>query len=74
MAESLFNKVAGLRRVTLLKKRPWHRCFPVTFVKLLRTLFFVEHLWWLLNVSETNKLCKHKHNTKETCLAGIYLF
>ena len=23
-------------------------CFPVNFVKLLRTLFFKEHLWWLL--------------------------
>ena len=27
-----FNKVAGLRPVTLLKKRPWHRCFPVNFI------------------------------------------
>ena len=24
---------------TLLKKRPWQRCFPVTFSKILRTLF-----------------------------------
>ena len=24
-----FNKVAGLRPKTLLKKRLWHRCFPV---------------------------------------------
>ena len=29
----LFNKVAGLRLATLLKKRLWHRCFPVNFVK-----------------------------------------
>ena len=43
-----FNKVAGLRPVTLLKKRLWHRCFPVNFVKFLRTPFFIEHLWWLL--------------------------
>ena len=43
-----FNKVAGLRPVTLLKKRPWHRCFPVNFVKLLRTPFIIEHHWWLL--------------------------
>ena len=34
-----FNKVAALRPATLLKKRPWHRCFPVNFAKLLRTLF-----------------------------------
>ena len=35
--ESLFNKVAGLKPVTLLKKRFWHRCFPVNFAKVLRT-------------------------------------
>ena len=28
-----FNKVAGLRPATLLKKILWHRCFSVTFVK-----------------------------------------
>ena len=33
---------------TLFKKRLWHRCFPVNFVKFLRTPFFIEHLWWLL--------------------------
>ena len=43
-----FNKVAGLRSATLLKKRLWHRCFPVDFEKFLRTPFFIEHLWWLL--------------------------
>ena len=26
-----FDKVAGLRSATLLKKRHWHRCFPVNF-------------------------------------------
>ena len=43
-----FNKVAGPRPVTLLKKRLWHRCYPVNFVKFLRTPFIIEHLWWLL--------------------------
>ena len=43
-----FNKVAGLRPATLLKKRLWHRCFPVNFVKFLRTPFLTEHPWWLL--------------------------
>ena len=33
---------------TLFKKRLWHRCFPVNFVKFLRTHFFIEQLWWLL--------------------------
>ena len=27
-----FNKTVGLRSATLLKKRLWHRCFPVNFV------------------------------------------
>ena len=31
------NKVADLRSRTLLKKWPWYRCFPVNFVKFLRT-------------------------------------
>ena len=34
-----FNKVAGLRPATLLKKRLWHRCFSVNFVKFLRKPF-----------------------------------
>ena len=47
--QSLFlNKVAGLKPATLLKKRPWHRCFPVNFAKVLRTPFLIEHLRWLL--------------------------
>ena len=32
----VFSKVAS----TLLKKRLWHRCFPVNFAKFLRTPFF----------------------------------
>ena len=42
-----FNKVAG-RPAALLKKRPWHRCFPVNCVKILRTSFLIEKPWWLL--------------------------
>ena len=43
-----FNKVAGLRPASLLKKRLWHMCFPVNFVKFLRIPFFIEHIQWLL--------------------------
>ena len=40
LGQSLFfNKVGGLRPATLLKKRTWHSCFPVSFAKFLRTLF-----------------------------------
>ena len=50
MPQSFFNKVAGLgvRPATLLKKRLWHRCFPVIFVKFSRTSISMEHLRWLL--------------------------
>ena len=38
--QSLFlNKVAGLRSATFLKKRLWHRCFPVNFAKFLKQLY-----------------------------------
>ena len=40
LCQSLFfNKVAGLRPAALLKKKLWHSCFPVNFVKYLRTHF-----------------------------------
>ena len=35
----VFNKVTGLRPTTLLKKRLWHRRFPVNFAKILTTPF-----------------------------------
>ena len=39
----------NLRPATLLKKRLWHGCFPVNFLKFLGTRFLTEHLrWWLL--------------------------
>ena len=34
-----FNQVGGLRPTTLLKRRLWRMCFPVNFVKFLRTPF-----------------------------------
>ena len=43
LCQCLFlNKVVGLRSTTLIKKRVWHRCFPV------RTYFLTNHLRWLL--------------------------
>ena len=59
LCQSLFfNKVAGLRPATLLKKRLWHRCFPVNFAKFLRTPFLVEHLRWLLLIIPMRKASK----------------
>ena len=37
--KKVFLKIEGHRPATLLKKRLWHRCFPVNFAKLLRTPF-----------------------------------
>ena len=50
LSESPFlNKIARLGpQPAALKKRLWHRCFPVNFAKFLRTSFFIEHLHWLL--------------------------
>ena len=68
MPESFLDKGAGFRPGTLLKKRLWHRCFPVNFVKSLRTPFLTEHVrWLLLNVElySINYLNQKKNNQKE---------
>ena len=40
LCQSLFfNKVAGLRAANLLKKRLWHRCFPVNFFEISNNTF-----------------------------------
>ena len=45
LCQSLFvNKISGLWPATLLKKKLWHKGFPVSFMKFLRTSFFIEHL------------------------------
>ena len=48
MLESLFNKVAGLKSSSFIKKRVKNRCFPVNIAKFLRIAIFIEHLWGLL--------------------------
>ena len=56
MPESFFNKIAGLSPATLLKKRLWHKCFPVNFEKFIRIPFLTEHLGlWLFKCSKTNR-------------------
>ena len=37
-----------LKPATLLKKRLWHKCFPVNFAKFLRKSFFQNTSGWLL--------------------------
>ena len=62
-----FNKVKG--SATLLKKRLWHRCFPVNLVKFLRTPFYIEHLWWLL--LKTRKVFMQKQPSKGFFKKGV---
>ena len=63
-----FNK-----SLTLLKKRLWHKCFPVNFTKFLRTPFLTEDLrWQLLDrvVSEDTfsiAYCPDKIETQRMC-------
>ena len=57
LCQSLFfNKVAGLRAATLLKKRLGQRCFPVNFAKFLKTLFLQNTSVWLLLMSSIFEL------------------
>ena len=46
LCQSLFFSCR--RPATLLKKRPWHRRFPVNIAKFLTTPFLTEHVWWML--------------------------
>ena len=46
-SQSVTEWCRGLLLATLLKKRHWLRCFSVNFVKILRTPFYIEHLWRL---------------------------
>ena len=49
--ENACGRVSFLIKIiikSLLKKRLWHRRFPVNFAKFLRTPFLTEHLRWLL--------------------------
>ena len=53
--QSLFlNKVSALRLLVLIKKRPWHRCFPVNFAKLLTMSFLQKTTEWLFLTAACN--------------------
>ena len=57
--KKVFLKIQGPghRPETLLKKRLWHRCFPVNFAKFLRTPF-LQNIWddcfWILQIEKAN--------------------
>ena len=74
-----FNKSAGLRPAVLLKKRLWHRCFPVNFAKLPKILFLKEHLRWLLLKGNTWKkeafgqINQADHSSFAYCIIGTFI-
>ena len=81
-----FHKIHRKTPATLFKKRLWHRCFPVNFVKFLRAPFYTEHLWttasrtvnkWLLTIlicrfSPIHVINNHWKNNKNLC--WVFLF
>ena len=78
MPEPLFNKVAGLRPATLLKKRLWHRRFPVNFAEFLRTPFLQNISWRLLqnqdNLSNINTFLSNLENVSKELQFKNYSF
>ena len=51
-----------LRSATLLKKRLWHRCFPVSFAKFLRTPF-LQNTSGGLRLNEITKTERNSANS-----------
>ena len=51
LCQSLFFTEVGLRPATLLKKRLWHKCFPVNFAKIFKTSFLPPRLLLTIDVS-----------------------
>ena len=55
ISQNSLEKTYGiLYPATLLKKKHWHKCFPVNFAKFLRKPFFKEDFWWLLLNGDIN--------------------
>ena len=67
--ELVCTKAADLRPATLLKKRLWHRCFPMDFAKFLRSPFFyrtptvaVSEVYF--SSHQRNIVCETNHEVK----------
>ena len=71
----LLCKKSCLRPATLFKKRLWHRCFPINFMKFLKTPFFTEHFQWLafatLKIPYSNTLCNTSAAEAWICLVSF---
>ena len=61
-----FDKVADLRPATLLKKRLWHRRFPVDFAHLFYRILPVAASEVYFLSHQKNTVCEYKLNWKST--------
>ena len=75
LSQSLFfNIVAGRRPATLLKKILWHRCFPLNFVKFLRTPFYIEHFRWLCLIFVDHQHCLFRSQEESgSCVLDVLI-
>ena len=48
IGKNLCQSLFLIKACNFIKKRIWHRSFPVNFAKFLRTPIFIEELWWLV--------------------------
>ena len=68
----IHRKIPGFKPAALLKRRLWHRCFPMNFAKFPRTLFYRKppdycfclyfknsNLWWLFGVVKSARFNFH---------------
>ena len=69
----LFNKVWGIRPAMLLKKKLWHRCFPVNYAKFLRSTFHRTPPGLLLSGNELQNLLKLLFQNSINCSFKIPL-
>ena len=56
------NTWSESRPATLVKKRLWHRYFPVNFTKFLRTPFLTKHFRWRLLTCFTHNRTEYVQN------------
>ena len=75
LCQSLFlNKVAVQRSTTLLKKRLWHRCFPLNFAKFLRTPFYRAPLGDFFCTDELDDHCIFMTSRQQPVTAPLSSF
>ena len=94
MRSQMFSKIGVLKNFAIFtrkhlcwKRRLQHRCFSVNIAKFLRTVFFKEHVWWLLlnTLMEKTNVILFDHTNKfinvflsilqqKNITKGIFLF